>query len=161
MKAQMLIHADVLTNVSWMLGTLLIVLAAVVLANIVDFVSAIMTARQLGISVQSAKMRHALDKLVKYFLLVGVAFAADAIIATLELTHIAYCTIISGLIVCAVEIKSVFEHNVRRRDKVAKIPESMHELIAWIGEEKAKAVLMQIVKGAVKKVTDVEIDLSE
>lgn len=158
MNADMLIHADVVANVGWMLGALLIVLGAVTIANLVDFVSAIMTARQLGISVQSAKMRHALDKLVKYFLLVGVAFAADAIIATLELTHIAYCTIVAGLIVCAVEIKSVFEHNVRRRDKVAKIPESMHEIIAWVGEDKARAILMQVLKGVVKKTTTIDIE---
>lgn len=150
-----MIHPDLYTALLYMSGTLLVVTAAVVTANIIDFVSAVITARQLHIDIQSAKMRHALEKMFRYLLLVAMFFLFDGLIAMTALTHIPWCAIVIGVVILLVEGKSVLEHYVRRRDKIAKIPESLHELVSWIGEDKAKAMLEQALRAAVRHSTGV------
>lgn len=153
-----MIHPDLYSALMWMSGTLMVVVGAVVAANIIDFISALITAHQLGVEVQSAKMRHALDKMFRYLLLVTLFFLFDGLVAMTALTHIPYCAIVAGVVILLVESKSVLEHYVRRRDKIAKIPESLHEIVSWIGEDKAKAMLEKALKAAVKQATKIDLE---
>ena len=53
----------------------------VMLANIADCIDAMITSRVAGQQIESAKLRHALWKLAKEWILLLVVFAIDALMA--------------------------------------------------------------------------------
>lgn len=71
----------------------------VTVANIVDMVDAIVTSRQLGQKLQSAKLRHALSKLGKYWLVLALPVCFDSVCAVLGIYGLAYGT---GLITVSI-----------------------------------------------------------
>ena len=52
-----------------------------------------------------------------------------------------YISIIIALAIGLIEGKSMLEHAKRRKCNAAKIPETIHEIVDWVGEDEAKKVL--------------------
>lgn len=136
----------------------LAVLGAVILAAVMDFASAAVTSRKLGIRLRSAKMRHGLDKLMRYMMFVGVFFAADMLIAISGRSTTPWCSVAAGLAVVAVEVVSVVEHSLQRRDKIGKLPEVLHEAADWLGEERMKELAAAMMKYVERKMKEEKKD---
>lgn len=61
--------------------------------------------------------------------------------------NLPYLSIILALAICFTEGRSMWEHSRRRKDGVAKIPETMQELIDIVGgEDELKRPLIAIVQ---------------
>lgn len=114
-----------------------IAFAMVGVSNIVDCCDAIYTARVAGISVQSAKLRHAMWKLAKYWAVMFAVLTLDTLMALCGM-KLPFVTV--GIAVCMIliEVVSMFEHARLRKDKIAKLPGSLKELVDFFGEDELK-----------------------
>ncbi len=104
------------------------------------------TARMLGEKIRSRKLRKGLEKLSFYW---GAQIAAS-LVGTIGLLftwyNLPYMTIFVTLAVAWTEGKSYREHFIRRKDGVAKIPETLQEMIDFFGEDDLKTTLRAIAR---------------
>ncbi len=104
------------------------------------------TARMLGEKIRSRKLRKGLEKLSFYW---GAQIAAS-LVGTIGLLftwyNLPYMTIFVTLAVAWTEGKSYREHFIRRKDGVAKIPETLQEMIDFFGEDELKTTLRAIAR---------------
>ncbi len=104
------------------------------------------TARMLGEKIRSRKLRKGIEKLTFYW---GAQIAAS-LVGTIGLLftwyNLPYLTILVTLAVAWTEGKSYREHFSRRRDGVAKVPESLQEMIDFFGEDEIKDIFHTIAK---------------
>lgn len=128
----------------------LVAFAMVGVSNIVDCIDAIYTARTAGIPVQSAKLRHAMWKFAKYWAVLFAVLAMDVLLALCGM-KLPFVTVFIAVCMIAVEILSMFEHAKLRKDKIAKLPGSLKELIDYFGEEELKDLAMEWFKRKMMK----------
>lgn len=104
------------------------------------------TARMLGEKIRSRKLRKGLEKLSFYW---GAQITAS-LVGTIGLLfswyNLPYMTILVTLAVAWTEGKSYREHFIRRKDGVAKIPETLQEMIDFFGEEELKGIFRTIAR---------------
>ncbi len=104
------------------------------------------TARMLGEKIRSRKLRKGIEKLTFYW---GAQIAAS-LVGTIGLLftwyNLPYLTILVTLAVAWTEGKSYREHFSRRRDGVAKVPESLQEMIDFFGDEEIKDIFHTIAR---------------
>ena len=100
----------------------------------------------LGEKIRSRKLRKGLEKLSFYW---GAQIAAS-LVGTIGLLftwyNLPYMTIFVTLAVAWTEGKSYREHFIRRKDGVAKIPETLQEMIDFFGEDELKTTLRAIAR---------------
>lgn len=114
-------------------------------ANVVDCVDAIWTSRVAGQSIESAKLRHALWKLAKeYVLLLGV-FMLDVLAATCW-TKMPFATVMCGIVMVLIDVLSLFEHARLRKDKITKLPSHLKDLVDYFGEDEVKELIKLIAR---------------
>lgn len=119
-------------------------------ACVVDLLSALFTARQLGIEIRSARLRYSIEKLGSYMLPLALVALLDLLINMSGLSHTPWCSLAIAVAEVAVEARSVFEHTRRRRNKAAKMPEQVSVIADWIGRERLNA-LVSIIVGRLEK----------
>lgn len=144
-------HIDLL-NVVHVIHQVIFMYLMVTVANIVDMVDAIVTSHQLGQKLQSAKLRHALTKLGKYWLVLALPVCFDSVCAVLDVYRPAYGTGIITASILLIEGWSMKEHMKCRRDKTAKIPQMLQEIAEFVGEDEIKTALMDMLKRKVKAI---------
>ena len=86
----------------------LIAFLAVMVANVADCVDAMMTARAAGKPIESAKLRHALWKLCKEWVLLIVVFLIDLLMA------FCWTTLPFITVVCAIALFAAFHGRARK-----------------------------------------------
>lgn len=106
----------------------------VIVAVVVDLVTAIHYCKRAGIPIMSYKLRKTIDKLIRYFGLLFIASTIDTIcflVQIYDLTGFAslpFMTGFAGILLCLIEAKSVFEHrDPDRRKLLIKTAESLLE----------------------------------
>lgn len=127
----------------FLLAFILFVIVGV--ANIVDCIDAIITGRELGQELESARLRNALYKLSKYWLGLMLALLID-IVGVMAIYKLPYLMMVATVAMLFIEGRSMIEHARRRKDKTAKVPEVMRDIAAFVGEDKFKEIIIDIVK---------------
>lgn len=125
---------------------MLIYYATILVACVADTIDAIKTARSIGRPVESAKLRNALAKVCKYMLYLTPFVMLDIVIILMTWTKLPYISGVITLSIIVIEIKSMTEHARCRKDKVAKVPSSLHDLIEFFGEDALKDIILDIGK---------------
>ena len=126
--------------------TIAFILFVVVLAaNLIDCIDAIITSRELGQPLESARLRNALYKLTKYWLGLLLALLID-IVGVMAIYKLPYLMMVATVAMLFIEGRSMIEHARRRKDKTAKVPEVMRDIAAFVGEDKFKEIIIDIVK---------------
>lgn len=78
-------------------------------AIILDLIAGIRKSKQAGEFINSFALRRTVDKMIKYFNLALIFTLGDVVLSMLEFYNLPYATALCAIIVCIIEIKSVFE----------------------------------------------------
>lgn len=112
---------------------------------ILDFISGTRTARVLGEKLRSHRFRKSIEKMTWYWLFQLLGFFFGLMGTIFEWYDWPYISIAIAIAIGLIEGKSMFEHAKRRKCQTAKIPETIRELVDWIGEDKLKGLIENIV----------------
>lgn len=123
----------------------------VMVANIADCIDAMITSRVAGQPIESAKLRHALWKLAKEWILLITVFAIDALMSACW-TKLPFLTVATAIVMIAVEALSMVEHARLRRDKLTKLPHHIKEVVEYFGfsDEELREMLKQMARRKMK-----------
>ncbi len=111
----------------------LCVLAATLLAILLDFRDGVATAKRCRQPIHSHKIRITVIKISEYWQFIFLALLADCIGAFMPFYGLPYVTILFGLAVIFIECKSMLEHAQRRKSGVAKLPSAVAEIVEFVG----------------------------
>lgn len=128
------------------LAIILVCYGCIVLASIVDTIDAIITVRAIGRPVESAKLRHALGKTCKYILYLTPFVMIDMVLVLMTWAGLPVVTAVVTLLIVGIELRSMAEHARCRKDKVAKVPSSLRDLIEFVGEDELRSTLIEMGK---------------
>lgn len=107
---------------------------------------AISTARMHGERIRSHKLRKCLEKVSIYWAIQFAATVLGCIGLLFSWYNLPYLTIIVTLGIGAAEILSYKEHLKRRKDGLAKIPETMQEIVEFIGRDELRSAIIDIAR---------------
>lgn len=111
-----------------------------------DTISGIYTAKKTGEKLRSHRLRKTFEKMAVYWFFQTLVAAVGIIFTLFSFYNLPYLSILLAAAICVTEGRSMYEHARRRRDGVAKIPETMQELIDLLGgEEELKRALLGII----------------
>lgn len=118
---------------------------AVIVAIMIDLITAIHYAKRSGIPIASWGLRKTVDKLVRYYGVVLMGTTIDVILylcdvyGQLGLFTAPYATAFFAILLCAIEVKSVFEHrDPKKRKLIKKASESLYRSLT---KQDAQALL--------------------
>ncbi len=132
----------------------LCVLIISLVAILLDLRDGVATARRCGQKLHSHKFRVTVAKVIEYWQFIFLAFMADFVGAFLPFYGIPYLTLIFGLAVIMIEAKSMFEHARRRKSGVTKLPQTVAEIVEFVGgTEELKMLLIELARTHLKKET--------
>lgn len=115
--------------------------------SIADTMSGIYTAKKTGEKLRSHRLRKTFEKMAVYWFFQTLVAIVGTILTLLPWYNLPYLSIILAVAICVTEGRSMWEHSRRRKDGVAKIPETMQELIDLVGgEEELKHTLISLVQ---------------
>lgn len=136
-----MIELELIERLTSLLHVSMVIYGAVAAANIADMVDAIVTARTLDRPMESAKLRHALWKLSKYWLCMSLPLLFDAVCTVLDVYRLPYALGLIALVILLIEFWSMSEHAKCRRDRTAKIPEVLRDIASYIGDDELKKLM--------------------
>lgn len=114
-----------------------------------DLVYAVSAAKKLGERIRSHKLRKSIDKMLRYW---GLQILA-AIVGSIGLLfpdyyNLPYFSIAITFVIVVIEGKSLVEHFKRRKDHLSKVPETVQDIIDFVG---GRDELEGIVKAVLQK----------
>ena len=118
---------------------------------LLDFISGIRTARYLGEKIRSRPIRKTIEKITSYWLFQIAGFMVGIIMSPFPFYNLPYVSIVFAIAIIAVEVKSMLEHSGRRKHGSAKIPETIHEIVEWLGEADFKTAIREIARRKVEE----------
>ena len=115
--------------------------------SIADTISGIYTAKKTGEKLRSHRLRKTFEKMAVYWFFQTLVAIVGVILTLLPWYYLPYLSIILAVAICVTEGRSMWEHGRRRKDGVAKIPETVQELIDIVGGEgEVKRALLDFVQ---------------
>lgn len=108
---------------------------------ILDLISGVRTAKARHQKLHSHRYRKTIEKMTWYWTFQLLGFLFGLIGTVFDWYDWPYISIIIALAIGLIEGKSMLEHAKRRKCNAAKIPETIHEIVDWVGEDEAKKVL--------------------
>lgn len=112
-----------------------------------DLSYAISTAKRLGERIRSRKLRKSIDKILRYWGLQLLASILGSFGLLFKGYDLPYLTMFITLIIVIIEGKSLWEHFRRRKDHMSKIPETIEEMIDFVGSEaEFKSIITEIAR---------------
>lgn len=115
--------------------------------SIADTISGIYTAKKTGEKLRSHRLRKTFEKMAVYWFFQTLVAIVGVILTLVPWYNLPYLSIILAVAICITEGRSMWEHSRRRKDGVAKIPETMQELIDLVGgEDELKRTLISLVQ---------------
>lgn len=132
----------------------LCVLIVALIAILLDLRDGIATARRCGQKLHSHKLRVTVGKIIEYWQFIFLAALADFVGAFMPFYGIPYLTLIFGLAVIIIEAKSMFEHAKRRKSGVTKLPQTVADIVEFVGgADELKELLFDLAKIHLNKKT--------
>lgn len=115
--------------------------------SVADTISGIYTAKKTGEKLRSHRLRKTFEKMAVYWFFQTLVAIVGVIFTLLPWYNLPYLSIMLAVAICVTEGRSMWEHSRRRKDGVAKIPETMQELIDLMGgEDELKRTLISLVQ---------------
>lgn len=99
--------------------------------SLIDLSFAIGTARKLGESVRSHKLRKTLEKISRYWLFQFGAATVGTMGLLFPWYNLPYVAILATLAITVIEFRSYIEHWRRRRDHMSKLPEALGDILEF------------------------------
>lgn len=136
-----------LPHLAWHLTIVAFCIVGTGVFSIADTVSGIYTAKKTGEKLRSHRLRKTFEKMAVYWFFQILVAIVGIMLSTLSWYDLPYLSIIFALAICVSEGISMWEHSKRRKDGVAKIPETVQGLIDLVGgEEELKHTLITLVQ---------------
>lgn len=115
--------------------------------SVADMVSGIYTAKKLHEPLRSHRYRNTVEKMAVYWFFQILVGLVGLVLALFEWYQMPYLSIALALGICLIEGISMFEHSKRRRDHMAKLPETLQAAIDFLGDEDdIRNILKEILK---------------
>lgn len=136
-----------LHHLAWHLLIVAFCIVATGVFSVADTISGIYTAKKTGEKLRSHRLRKTFEKMAVYWFFQTLVAIVGVILTLLPWYNLPYLSIILAVAICVTEGRSMWEHSRRRKDGVAKIPETVQELIDIVGgEEQVKRALLDFVQ---------------
>lgn len=115
--------------------------------SMADTASGIYTAKKTKEKLRSHRLRKTFEKMAVYWFFQILVGMVGVIFSLFPWYNLPYLSIVFAAMICVAEGRSMWEHSRRRKDGVAKIPETLQELIDIVGgEEEVKRALLDFVQ---------------
>lgn len=115
--------------------------------SIADTISGIYTAKKTGEKLRSHRLRKTFEKMAVYWFFQILVGMVGVIFSLFPWYNLPYLSIIFAAMICIAEGRSMWEHSKRRKDGMAKIPETVQELIDLVGgEDELKRMLLSLLQ---------------
>lgn len=136
-----------LHHLAWHLLIVAFCIVATGVFSLADTISGIYTAKKTGEKLRSHRLRKTFEKMAVYWFFQTLVAIVGVILTLLPWYNLPYLSIALAVAICVTEGHSMWEHSRRRKDGVAKIPETVQELIDIVGgEEEVKRALLDFVQ---------------
>lgn len=136
-----------LHHLVWHLSIVAVCIIVTGVFSIADTISGIYTAKKTGEKLRSHRMRKTFEKMAVYWFFQFLVAIVGVLLSFFSWYDLPYLSIVLALSICFTEGLSMWEHSRRRKDGVAKIPETMQELIDLVGgEDELKRTLISLVQ---------------
>lgn len=136
-----------LQHLAWHLLIVAFCIVATGVFSLADTISGIYTAKKTGEKLRSHRLRKTFEKMAVYWFFQTLVAIVGVILTLLPWYNLPYLSIALAVAICVTEGRSMWEHSRRRKDGVAKIPETVQELIDIVGgEEEVKRALLDLVQ---------------
>lgn len=136
-----------LHHLAWHLLIVAFCIVATGVFSLADTISGIYTAKKTGEKLRSHRLRKTFEKMAVYWFFQTLVAIVGVILTLLPWYNLPYLSIALAVAICVTEGRSMWEHSRRRKDGVAKIPETVQELIDIVGgEEEVKRALLDLVQ---------------
>lgn len=106
-----------------------------IVLSFADLGYAVSTARKLGERIRSHKLRKTVEKILLYWGLQLVSAVIGSIGVLFAWYNLPYLTMFATVVIAVIEVKSLVEHFRRRKDHLSKVPETVQEIIEFVGGE--------------------------
>lgn len=135
-----------LPHLVWQLTIVAYCIVGTGVFSIADTVSGIYTAKRTGEKLRSHRLRKTFEKMMVYWFFQILVAIVGVLLSPLPWYDLPYLSMIFAIAICVSEGISMWEHSKRRKDGVAKIPETVQGLIDLMGGEEAlKKVVIDLV----------------
>lgn len=115
--------------------------------SIADTISGIYTAKKTGEKLRSHRLRKTFEKMAVYWFFQILVAIVGVMFTVFSFYNLPYLSIVFAAMICVAEGRSMWEHSRRRKDGLAKVPETVQELIDLVGgEEELKRTLLTLVQ---------------
>lgn len=116
----------------------------VIITVLIDLWDAIYTARRLGIKIHSHKLRMTINKMGEYWRIMLLGFVFDLIGVIFPFYVYPYLSILICVGIVLIEMKSVWEHAVKRKSKAAQLPKIVGRIVECATTEEAEQLVKTI-----------------
>lgn len=136
-----------LHHLTWHLLIVAFCIFATGVFSVADTMSGIYTAKKTGEKLRSHRLRKTFEKMAVYWFFQLLVAIVGLIFSLMSWYDLPYMSMVLAVSICITEVRSMWEHSRRRKDGVAKIPETIQELIDLVGgEEELKHTLISLVQ---------------
>lgn len=126
------------------LGIFLVVSLLVIVGIFMDLWDGIHTARVTEQTVHSHKLRITIAKMGEYWRLLMMGFLVDCLGLFFGPYFMPFATVLFGLGLIVIEVKSMFEHARRRKSHTTNLPEIIQQILDCAREKDAKKIISEL-----------------
>lgn len=126
------------------LGVFLAVCILVIIAIMLDLWDGVHTAKKTNQRVHSHKLRVTIEKMSEYFRFILIAFLVDCIGVLFTFYVLPFVSVVFGVGLIAVEVKSMFEHASRRKSHTSQLPDLIKSIVECAHEKDAAKIIDQM-----------------
>ena len=137
-------HSLILSKLYLFAGVMLAVSLLVIGAIMLDLWDGVHTAQILKQRVHSHKLRVTVSKLAEYWRFIVIGFLVDCLGVLFSFYPLPFVTVLFGLGLIIVEVRSMFEHATRRKSAVTEIPDIVKAIVECVDEKDAHKLVRHI-----------------
>ena len=134
-----------LSKVILFFGVFLSISIFVIMAIMLDLWDGVHTARVTKERVHSHKLRVTIEKMSEYWRFIIIGFLIDCIGLIFSFYIIPFVTVLFGVGLIIIEIKSMFEHAKRRKSHTTDLPMIIRKIVECANDKDAHDLLEKIV----------------
>lgn len=123
------------------LGIFLIVSLLVIVGIFMDMWDGVHTARKTEQRVHSHRLRDTIAKMGEYWRLLMMGFLIDCLGLFFTPYFMPFATVLFGLGLIVIEVKSMFEHAQRRKSHTMELPDILKQIVACAREKDAHKIV--------------------
>ncbi len=131
------------------MGIVLVCWTLVFIANMVDYVSGVDTAKALGEPIKSKGCRKTFAKMGDYFRVLTFALLFDIIGSLCSFYSLPFASMLGSISVIAIELFSVIENSRRKKSNAGDIPDMVKKIIQCTTVDKGKQIYQQIAENII------------